>query len=202
IEIASKKKAIVSYPQDCEAKNGRAEYAAELSKHIDVDVYGECGNYNCSYGGDCFSKVFERDYYFYLSFESALCEDFVTEHLYNPLRYDIVPIVYGAANYSLFAPPQSYVNAFDFDTPEDLAKYLQWLIDHPDIYKKYFAWKQYYEIEDGTPRAICSLCKFLHEQREPKVYPILSRWSSVGKCPLQRLLYTHRYLTRHVLNKT
>ena len=28
-------------------RNGRLQYARELSKYIGVDIYGSCGNYSC-----------------------------------------------------------------------------------------------------------------------------------------------------------
>lgn len=72
---------------NCTAKSGRLECAKELSKHIDMDIYGKSGDHNnCSGLEDCFGNIAERDYFFYLSFENALSEDFVTSKLYNALR--------------------------------------------------------------------------------------------------------------------
>jgi alpha-1,3-fucosyltransferase len=52
----------------------------------------------------------EANYKFYLSFENSLCRDYVTEKFWKVLMYDVVPIVYGAANYSLLAPAKSFIN--------------------------------------------------------------------------------------------
>jgi len=62
------------------------EYVKELSKYIDVDIYGKCGEFSCDRNRDCFSDVAEADYFFYLSFENSFCDDYVTEKLMNPLR--------------------------------------------------------------------------------------------------------------------
>jgi alpha-1,3-fucosyltransferase len=39
---------------------------------------------------------------------------------------DVVPVVYGGANYSLYAPPHSYINVDDFATIEQLAEHLRY----------------------------------------------------------------------------
>jgi alpha-1,3-fucosyltransferase len=38
---------------------------------------------------------------------------------------DVVPVVYGGANYSLYAPPHSYINLDDFQSVDHLAQYLK-----------------------------------------------------------------------------
>ena len=192
-----KSKSVMWVVDNCAAKSGRLEYAKELSKHIDVDIYGKCGDHNCSGLEDCFGNIAERDYFFYLSFENALCEDFVTGTLYDALSYNVVPIVYGGADYRIFAPPQSHINVFHYDSPEELAEYLKWLMKNPEMYKKYFLWKQFYKIERGAHRATCDLCRFLHEDRGPRVFRrMFSEWFSQGRCPLQGFLSDQKYVTR------
>jgi alpha-1,3-fucosyltransferase len=39
---------------------------------------------------------------------------------------DVVPVVYGGANYSLYAPPHSYINVDDFATVEQLGEHLRY----------------------------------------------------------------------------
>lgn len=190
---------IIWFVSNCQAKSGRQEYVDELSRHIPIDVYGKCGTMYCPPSVDCFKQVVEPHYFFYLSFENSFCDDYVTEKLYNALRYNVIPIVYGGANYSLFAPPRSYIDAFDFDSSKDLAEYLKRLIKDPREYNKYFAWKRYYKIDGGIQRAACNLCEFLHKRKEPRMYNSLSNWYSQQKCPLQEFLRYHSYLTGSVL---
>ncbi|XP_049273418.1 alpha-(1,3)-fucosyltransferase C-like [Rhipicephalus sanguineus] len=45
-------------------------------------------------------KHFERNYHFILTFEDSICAEYVTEKLFTALKYDIVPVVFGGANYS------------------------------------------------------------------------------------------------------
>lgn len=195
--IAGKKKEVAWLVSNCPAKSRRWEYVQELSKHIKVDIYGNCGyRSTCPYTRDCFRELFEPTYFFYLSFENSLCQDYVTEKLYKPLRYDIIPIVYGGANYSRFVPPNSYIDALNYDSPKDLAVYLKKLIENPEEYQKYFRWKKQYRVEDSTSLTACELCKFLHISHETRMYTPLSAWYSYEKCPLQKLLTTHKYITK------
>ncbi|KAI4475889.1 hypothetical protein M0804_014020 [Polistes exclamans] len=199
--IANKNKEIAWLVSNCQAKSGRWNYVKELSKYINVDIYGYCGDDNtCPLSRDCFYDIFEPQYYFYLSFENSLCHDYVTEKLYKALRYNIVPIVYGGANYSRFAPPNSYINALDYDSPEKLAEYLKRLINYPNEYRQYFKWKTRYRIEDAIPKAACNLCKFLHNKNKTNKYVQLSDWYSFNKCPLQRLLINDNYITKVLFN--
>jgi alpha-1,3-fucosyltransferase len=101
-------------------------------------------------------------------------------------RYNVVPVVYGGAYYSNFAPPKSYINALEFDTPKDLAKYLIKLSHNVSEYKKYFDWKRQYRVIQPKQRIICDLCEILNGYHKT-TYKI-SKWYSIDKCPLQRQL--------------
>lgn len=197
--IAGKSKKVAWLVSNCPANSGRWEYVTELSRYIDVDIYGSCGRSACPYTRDCFRELFEPDYFFYLSFENSLCQDYVTEKLYKAMRYDIVPIVYGGANYDRFAPPNSYINVLDYDSPKDLAEYLLKLIANPEEYKKYFLWKRRYRVESSIFSTACALCEFLHATNETRTYARLSDWYSNEKCPLQKALSKRKYVTRVAL---
>ena len=116
---------------------------------------------------------------------------------YFDFSYNVVPIVYGEADYRIFAPPQSRINAFHYDSPEELARYLKWLMKNPEIYKKYFLWEKFYKIESGAHRVTCDLCRFLHEEQEPRMF---QRMFSQGRCPLQGFLHDQKYVTRATFN--
>ena len=67
------------------------EYALELSKYINVDIYGPCGKFKCakSESKKCYGKL-NTDYKFYLAFENSNCKDYITEKLYwNGLLWSI-----------------------------------------------------------------------------------------------------------------
>lgn len=85
--------------------------------------------------------MLKKDYKFFLAFENSFCPDYVTEKLFKPLHYDTVPIVMGAS-YSSFAPPNSFIDVRDFQSPKQLADYLLLLDNSEDVYERYFDWKR------------------------------------------------------------
>ena len=66
----------------CYTASRREEYAAQLRRHIGVDVYGKCGGLKSKImgvGHARHSALLQRDYKFYLAFENRLCRDYITE---------------------------------------------------------------------------------------------------------------------------
>ncbi|XP_015123396.1 alpha-(1,3)-fucosyltransferase C-like [Diachasma alloeum] len=195
--IETKKRTAVWFVSNCDTDSVREKYVKELSKHVDVDVYGRCGSETkCPKGEDCFRKLVEPNYFFYLSFENSLCQDYVTEKLSNALKYYVIPVVYGGANYNSSAPSNSYINTLDFHSPKQLAQFLIRLTKNLAEYAKYFKWKKFYEIIPSNQVTICHLCKYLHETMENKVYDSMSDWYLKGKCPLQDKLKNYPYITK------
>ena len=65
---------------------------------------------------------------FYLAFENSMCDDYVTEKLFDrmaSLERPPVPVVMGGADYSQIVPERSVIDVRDFEGPADLAKYLR-----------------------------------------------------------------------------
>lgn len=112
-------------------------------------------------------------------------------------------MVYGGANYSEFAPPNSYVNALDFESPKELAAYLKYLSQDLQRYQNFLQWRKYYRVDNnfGTKRAACNLCEVLHKQKKPKIYSDLLDWYAKDKCPIQTSLdnSADKYVTKHTL---
>jgi glycoprotein 3-alpha-L-fucosyltransferase len=165
-----KTKKVAWFVSNCHAANSRQRYAVELSKFIQVDIFGKCTRRHLSCPRTkekfCFEKL-EREYKFYLAFENSNCNDYITEKLsYNGLSHKIIPIVMGARSedYAAFAPTHSYIHVDDFASPRHLAAYLNKL-DHNDaLYNEYFSWKGAWTSTDG--RYWCRLCMLLHWRDE------------------------------------
>lgn len=121
-----KTKLIAWFVSNCQTRSQREQYVNVLAKHVQVDVYGDCGSLSCDRdnASNCYN-VLEQDYKFYLSFENSFCDDYVTEKFFSILQLEVVPIVFGGSDYSAMAPPFSYINAQDFDTAHQLADYLK-----------------------------------------------------------------------------
>jgi hypothetical protein len=77
-----KSKKIAWFVSNCEGMSGRMEYADELGKYMDVDIFGACGNFTCVRESEECSETLNREYKFYLSFENSKCRDYITEKFF------------------------------------------------------------------------------------------------------------------------
>ena len=152
----NKTKMVVWPVSHCITESRREYYAHELSKYIDVEIYGACGRHKCSKAKHrpCMMQ-WEAEFMFYLSFENSICEDYITEKTFVPLQYEIIPVVLGGGNYSRDTPPHSVINARDFKSPNELANYLILLAADEQRYRSYFQWKTHYQIVGGIMLFLC-----------------------------------------------
>ncbi|CAG0922772.1 unnamed protein product, partial [Notodromas monacha] len=142
---ANKTKKVAWFVSNCGANNNRLEYANELGKYIQVDVYGACGTLECSRskGEECFEKL-KRDYKFYLAFENSNCNDYITEKFFiNGLQNNVIPIALGARkeDYAKAAPLNSFLHVDDFESPKALADKLHEIDADDDKFNSFFKWK-------------------------------------------------------------
>ncbi|KAJ6216779.1 hypothetical protein RDWZM_007936 [Blomia tropicalis] len=169
VSLKNKTKWISWFVSHCNTPSLRGEYVDQLSRYISVDIYGACGKLSCNppQSEYCY-KMIERDYRFYLSFENSICIDYVTEKLWNIMQYDIIPVVYGGANYTHLLPPHSYIDATEL-RPIELAKKLTRIGNNPQLYNQYFKWKRFYHLEGiKTPFNGKLLCKLCHNMKLSK----------------------------------
>jgi len=87
--------------------------------------------------------------------------------LWLALKNDIVPIVFGGANYSELLPPNSFIDALRY-TPKQLSDYIQELANDDEKYKTYFQWKSTHLVKTGAGFAeyVCIVCDALIKWRE------------------------------------
>ena len=80
---SGKTKKVAWFVSNCGARNRRRQYAEELSKYIEVDIYGGCGTFKCPrfQSEKCFGML-NTDYKFYLAFENSNCRDYITEKFF------------------------------------------------------------------------------------------------------------------------
>ena len=64
-----------------------------------------------------------------------------TDELVTLTNYSIYNSVLGAAEYQLKAPPKSYINVLDYESPKELAEFLLRLAADEEEYLSYFWWK-------------------------------------------------------------
>ena len=129
----------------------RDSLVAELMKHLQVDSLGRClknadiedfvvGGW--AQGAWSSLLTLLPRYKFYLAFENSLTTDYVTERVFHALVAGTVPVYRGAANIRDFMPDDNAViDVADFDSPEDLARYLKQLDRDLVAYGQRLKWK-------------------------------------------------------------
>lgn len=159
----------------------RMEYVNQLAKYIQVDIAG-----NDSWVPDW--KLFQnlwKKYRFVLSFENALCRDYVTEKFWKlGLMHDAIPVVRNGLtkeDISKVAPPGSYINARDFEGPKQLAEYLHKVASNKKLFTSFFEWKKKYTLkfdlredirfsfEMATGDSMNSWCKICEKLHDPNL---------------------------------
>ncbi|ALC50016.1 FucTC [Drosophila busckii] len=156
----TKSKMAAWFVSHCETLSLREKLAAALEQHLQLDIYGKCGKLSCARGDPHCDNMLDTDYKFYLAFENSLCEDYVTEKLYGALQRNIVPVVFGGADYTRFLPPHSYIDAEQFESVDELAAHMDFVASDVYEYMSYFWWREHYSIGNASP--FCDLCAKLH----------------------------------------
>ncbi|XP_026736399.1 alpha-(1,3)-fucosyltransferase C-like isoform X2 [Trichoplusia ni] len=183
--IENKTKAAAWFVSHCKTRNGRLGFAGALKSALlpygyTVDVYGLCGSLQCPRNkqSDC-DFLLKRDYFFYLALENSFDRDYVTEKLLTALQHDVVPILYGGADYSRFLPPGSYIDGRKQSVTR-LAAIMDRLMHSPKRYSQYFRWKPYYTYHDPSKvENVCSVCEALHNKKkvqETTIYESFRDW--------------------------
>ncbi|XP_010887894.2 alpha-(1,3)-fucosyltransferase 10 isoform X1 [Esox lucius] len=148
----------VAYIQsDCDTPSDRDTYVSELMKHIQVDSYGQCLHNrdlppllrdSTAMEEQAFYQILAQ-YKFILAFENAVCDDYITEKLWRPLKLGVVPVYYGAPNIWNWLPSnRSAVVVVPDEPPEKLAQYLKRLDENDLEYSTYLEWKLKREVSN------------------------------------------------------
>ncbi|XP_048877268.1 alpha-(1,3)-fucosyltransferase 10 isoform X8 [Brienomyrus brachyistius] len=146
---------VVYVQSDCDPPSDRDAFVHQLMKHIPVDSYGQCLHNKelPAYLRDSttieepgFYKILAQ-YKFALAFENAVCDDYITEKLWRPLKLGVVPVYYGAPNVRTWLPAEmSAVVIGPDDSPEKLAELLKKLDGDDEEYEAYLGWKYRREV--------------------------------------------------------
>ncbi|XP_020863970.1 GDP-fucose protein O-fucosyltransferase 3 isoform X2 [Phascolarctos cinereus] len=143
---------------DCDPPSDRDSYVRELMSHIQVDSYGECLRNRdlppqlknpAAMDDDVFYRILAQ-YKFILAFENAVCDDYITEKFWRPLKLGVVPVYYGSPSIRDWLPSnKSAVLVAGFSHPRELAGFIRQLDDNDKEYEAYLEWKLRGEISNG-----------------------------------------------------
>ena len=134
---------------DCDPPSDRDSYMRELMKYIAVDSYGKCIHNKdlpehlinpLTFNTDDLHNI-QAQYKFTISFENAICHDYITEKFWRPLTIGSVPVVRGSPTIKDWAPQNSIIVAEEFSSPQQLAEYLLFLDRNDTEYEKFLKFK-------------------------------------------------------------
>ena len=122
-----------------------------------------------------------RHYRFYMSIENSRCRDYITEKFFfNALLNNAVPIVVGPPreDYEVYVPGDAFIHVNDFESVEDMAERINFLLANDTAYFEYFNWRKrdygneinrdyYMSTREGLENeGFCKICKLVNEMRE------------------------------------
>ena len=134
---------------DCDPPSDRDSYMREIMKYIKVDSYGKCLHNKdlpehlinpLTFNTEDLHKI-QAQYKFTISFENAICHDYITEKFWRPLMIGSVPVVRGSPTIRDWAPQNSIIVAEEFKSPKQLAEYLLYLDQNDSEYEKFLKFK-------------------------------------------------------------
>ena len=144
-------------------------------------------------GSKCLEKFYGQ-YRYYLAFENAVCNWYISEKIARALNHGVLPIALGAPldHYNTLLPPGSFLHVDNFTSPRELARHLRKLDGNRTLYNSYFAWRVHYELKpqrlqhdrDILQRVWCELCERLWKDPplQDKYYNISEFWSADKQC--------------------
>ncbi|XP_060603588.1 alpha-(1,3)-fucosyltransferase 7-like [Ruditapes philippinarum] len=178
-----KSREVTGVISNCKDTNRRYRFIKELSKYLDITMFGYCYNNVC---GDRMKHAscdnVTRQYKFYLSFENSKCKDYVSEKYWQALHRGQIPIVnWDLSTINKDIPiPGSYISVSDFKDVQTLANHIKRVSVNETLYNSYLSWRRRYKV--GKSCISCIACKALHEARPPQVIDDLDGWVQDDTC--------------------
>lgn len=182
-----KKGLVVWHVSHCNDFSLRMTYVNRLKHFIKVDVYGSCSSsgkvldQRQRVGQGMTEPVKDNinRYKFYLAFENAFCDEYVTEKVFKILQDDIhtVPVVRGNGPYEGILPPHSYIDARDY-TPKQLAAYLKKLDNDDALYMQYFTSRHVYRCDNYAANKQvlpCMICDVVAGMKNSNTRQVLTQ---------------------------
>ncbi|XP_069106495.1 alpha-(1,3)-fucosyltransferase C-like [Argopecten irradians] len=167
------------FVSNCHTQSKRERFVKLLRMYMNVHVFGDCGSYTCKRHQDtqCLEKL-DENYNYYLSFENSLCRDYVTEKFFRGYKLsNVVPVVRGNSYYSMYGPPDSFIDSSKFNSTRKLARYLTSIASSEKIFSSFFQSRDNYHMEESISAPHCELCRRLHNPSAYKrLYDDIGRW--------------------------
>ncbi|OWF34969.1 alpha-(1,3)-fucosyltransferase C-like [Mizuhopecten yessoensis] len=174
------KKTAAWFVGNCHSQSKREQFVKLLQLYVDVDVYGYCGTRTCIKHGKDHSclDLLNKSYNFYLSFESSLCRDYVTEKFFKVFKTsNVVPVVRGNAHYNMYGPPGSFIDSANFTSTRKLAQHLSSVAMSEKIFSTFLKFRESYDMHDDFSYPFCELCRRVHNAPAyQRLYNDIGQW--------------------------
>ena len=189
-----KSKGAFAYVSHCSSVGyDRLGTMKELSKYIDVDIFGGCTRKRpCKTNRFRCEATEHKNYKFYFSFENSLCKDYITEKFWKILfsQAYFVPVALGGLSvdeYTAIAPPDSFIHVYNFSSISQLGNYLRYLMENDDAYNKYHQWRENFDTTfNGVPHTTsCKLCELANKPdllRSFQNTKFADKWNNLSSC--------------------
>ncbi|OQR72860.1 galactoside 3(4)-L-fucosyltransferase-like, partial [Tropilaelaps mercedesae] len=195
--FSSKEFAAIWFVDSCHPTN--LPYVNLLQIEFPVHIVGPCSpqGFYCTDRHVCMDRLLPL-YKFALVFEESLCTDFVTSHLREILRYDVIPVVWGGAHYSEILPKESFVVASEYGNPKELARML-YRFRSDELFRKALNARR--GVHAVRVDWMCRLCEALNKRKQDarkKAYKALSAARmKAGKCRIWKRGFFRTYRSTH-----
>ena len=176
----------------CKTSSKRENYVDILRKYISIDILGACGKrWACGrahdhFSGNCFD-ILNSTYRYYIAFENAICDEYITEKFFENYNYDIIQVVRGGNPNMrpIDTKRDAYISASDFKTAHELGRYLKTLSRDTNRYASMLKAKDEYQAVPYTElfkNAACDICMRLHNQEKyTSVYGDINKWMKTSE---------------------
>ena len=172
-EFAHRTSGVLWFVSNCDAQERLSYFhqMKQIASSIHVEGYGRCVDHYPMHW--CTAKtICEHNYMskfkYYLSFESTMCRDYISEKFYKAFHHGLIPIVSGPKRqyYEQFAPNDSFIHLDDENRDvRRLMKRLEEIDRNPQLFAQFHRWRKDFQVIVDS-RALdqirfCELCQRL-----------------------------------------
>ncbi|XP_070381105.1 alpha-(1,3)-fucosyltransferase 4-like [Dermacentor albipictus] len=170
---------------DCEENRFESEVlhsTVDGEGTVYIRLFTACGTSECGSPAECIGYIAQRYHFLVVSLE-PMCFQSAYELIYDAFEYDVVPVILTPPGATLEVPEHSVVSSAELHGKGQLAKYLRTLLDDPEKYNSYFAWKRNCFVATEV-KLLCPLCHALWEtpMRQPPHPNVLEWWTRGTNC--------------------
>ena len=113
----------------------RNKFCLDLSQYKKVDCGGSCLN---NIGEKVIDKLeFQKQYKFCIAYENSAHPGYTTEKILNAYQSNCIPIYYGSETIAKDFNKETFINAHDFNSNEELIEYIKRVDTDEELYNSY-----------------------------------------------------------------